>query len=99
MKKRTIIAGAISTATVVGGVSIFRYFSDMAVARKQPKISNYEIIEALLYMVENGCKCRALPKKYGKWHTIYMRFSRWCEKGIVQKIFLKLQVIDSQYLK
>ena len=38
MRKKTIIFGAISTAAAIGGVSVFRYFSDMAVARKQPKI-------------------------------------------------------------
>ncbi|MBR5329719.1 MAG: alpha/beta hydrolase [Firmicutes bacterium] len=38
MKKRTIIAGTISAATVAAGVSVFRYFSDMAVTRKQPRI-------------------------------------------------------------
>ena len=38
MKKKSIIFGAISTAAALGGVSVFRYFSDMAVARKQPKI-------------------------------------------------------------
>ncbi|MBQ2175118.1 MAG: transposase, partial [Alphaproteobacteria bacterium] len=39
--------------------------------RKPPEISNYQFLCALLYMIENGCKWRALPKKYGKWHTIY----------------------------
>ena len=63
----------------------------MPQARKEPKISNYKFIEAIMYILENGCKWRALPEKYEKWHTIYMRFSRWCEKGIIQKIFLKLQ--------
>lgn len=38
MKKRTIIAGTISAATVAAGISVFRYFSDMAVTRQQPRI-------------------------------------------------------------
>lgn len=38
MKKKSIIFGAVTAATAVAGVSVFRYFSDMAVARKQPKI-------------------------------------------------------------
>lgn len=38
MKKRTIIAGTISAATALAGIQVFHYFSDMAVARKQPKI-------------------------------------------------------------
>ena len=59
--------------------------------RKKAKISNEQFIEALIYMLENGCKWRALPEKYGKWHTVYMRFNRWSKKGIIKQIFLKLQ--------
>ena len=37
------------------------------------------------------CKWRALPKKFGNWHTIYMKFSRWAKNGIIQSIFDELQ--------
>ena len=57
----------------------------MPIARKPAKISNYEFMCAMLYIVENGCKWRALPKKYGNWHTIYMKFSRW-SNGTISKI-------------
>ena len=63
----------------------------MPIPRKPPEISNYKFLCALLYMIENGCKWRALPEKFGKWHTIYMRFSRWSEKGIIEKIFEEMQ--------
>ena len=58
----------------------------MPIARKPAKISNYEFMCAMLYIVENGCKWRALPKKYGNWHTIYMKFSRWSKNGTISKI-------------
>ena len=58
----------------------------MPIAREPAKISNYEFMCAMLYIIENGCKWRALPKKYGNWHTIYMRFSRWSKNGTVSKI-------------
>ena len=58
----------------------------MPIAREPAKISNYEFICAMLYIIENGCKWRALPKKYGNWHTIYMRFSRWSKNGTISKI-------------
>ena len=44
----------------------------MPIPRKPPEISNYTFLCALLYMIENGCKWRALPEKFGKWHTIYI---------------------------
>ena len=71
----------------------------MPIARKKPSISNYQFMCALLYIIENGCKWRALPKKYGNWHTIYMRFSRWSQNGTIQKIFEELQemnIIDNR---
>ena len=59
----------------------------MPIPRKPPEISNY-------HMIENGCKWRALPKKYGKWHTIYMRFNRWSKNGTIQRIFEEMQKLD-----
>ena len=48
-------------------------------------------MNALLYIIENGCKWRALPKKFGNWHTIYMRFSRWTKNGTIERIFEVMQ--------
>lgn len=59
--------------------------------RKPEKISKMQFLNGLLYIIENGCKWRALPKKYGNWHTIYMRFNRWSKNGTIQRIFEKLQ--------
>jgi transposase len=42
-------------------------------------------------MAENGCKWRALPEKYGNWHAIYYRVSRWARRGVLDKAFAKLQ--------
>ena len=52
---------------------------------------NLHVINAFLYMAENGCKWRALPEKYGNWHTIYCRVSRWARMGVLDKAFTKLQ--------
>ena len=54
------------------------------------KVSNLDVINALLYILEQGCKWRALPTRFGRWHTIYMRFSRWAKSGILQKAFKRL---------
>ena len=53
--------------------------------RGNVKIPSLVIINALLYIVENGCKWRALPKQYGPWHTVYMRFNRWVQKALLTK--------------
>lgn len=56
--------------------------------RKPAKISNLNVLNAVLYIVENGCKWGSLPKEYG---------DNLCpgkplgEKGILEKAFLRLQ--------
>jgi len=59
--------------------------------RGNVKISNYDFINAILYIIENGCKWRALPKEFGNWHTIYMRMNRWSKNGVLKKLFEALQ--------
>ena len=59
--------------------------------RKPAKISNLEVLNAVLYVVENGCKWRRLPKEYGDWHVIYVRVNRWVKKGVLQEAFAHLQ--------
>jgi transposase len=61
------------------------------VQRGNVKTDNRLFIDAILYMVENGCKWRALPKEYGKWSTIYKKFNRWAKNGAMQRIFTALQ--------
>ena len=42
----------------------------MPFVRKPAKVSNYKFMCAMLYIIENSCKLRVLPKEYGKWHTV-----------------------------
>jgi len=57
-------------------------------------IENMQFINALLYICENGCKWRRLPKEYGSWNAVYKRFSRWVKHGIIDKMFQELHVQD-----
>lgn len=59
--------------------------------RGNVSMSNHQILNAILYVAENGCKWRALPKEYGNWNTVYVRMNRWAKKGVLNKIFDFLQ--------
>jgi transposase len=61
------------------------------VQRGNVKTKNRDFINAILYIAENGCKWRALPQEYGKWETIYQKFSRWAKNGVMQRVFAALQ--------
>ena len=60
--------------------------------RGNVSMSNLQLINAILYVTENGCKWRALPKSYGNWHTVYVRMNRWSKNGVLQRLFEALQI-------
>ena len=60
------------------------------IQRGNDKTENRDFINAILYMAENGCKWRALPKEFGSWSTIYKKFIRWAKNGVLQRIFAAL---------
>ncbi len=63
----------------------------LPIPRKPPTVEMLNFLNALLYIIENGCKWRALPKEFGNWHTIYTRLNRWSKNGVLDKIFTALQ--------
>jgi len=67
----------------------------LPVQRGNVSIESVHVINAMLYICENGCKWRRLPKEYGKWHPIYKRFRRWVEDGIIDKLFRALCARDA----
>ena len=59
--------------------------------RGNVKNENLQVLNAILYAAEHGCKWRGLPKRFGKWHTIYTRMNRWAKNGVLDRIFEALQ--------
>src|SRR5664279_6520025 len=58
--------------------------------RGNVKLPNPQLLNALLYVAEHGCKWRGLPKRFGKWHTIYTRMNRWSKNGVLDQVFEQL---------
>src|SRR6266852_6900506 len=59
--------------------------------RGNVSMSNWNVLNAILYVAEQGCKWRGLPRRFGNWHTIYTRMNRWSKKGVLDRVFEKLQ--------
>lgn len=34
-------------------------------------LTNLQVLNAILYVAEHGCKWRGPAKRFGRWHTIY----------------------------
>jgi len=54
-------------------------------------LSNLQVLNAILYVAEHGCKWRGLPRRFGRWHTIYTRMNRWSRNGVLDRVFTELQ--------
>jgi len=59
--------------------------------RGNVKVTNLQFLNAVLYVAEQGCKWRGLPKRFGSWHTIYTRMNRWSKSGVLDQVFELLQ--------
>ena len=47
-------------------------------------------VEAVLWIARTGSPWRDLPAAFGKWNSIFVRFNRWSEGGVWQRIFAAL---------
>jgi transposase len=68
-----------------------RIASSLPRQRGNVKLNNLQLLNALLYVAEHGCKWRGLPKRFGNWHTTYTRMNRWSKSGVLDHVFEQLQ--------
>jgi transposase len=57
--------------------------SDCGVTAKDNRL----FLEAVLWIARTGAPWRDLPSHYGHWHRVYVRYNRWSDKGIWERIF------------
>ena len=50
------------------------------------------MINAMVWMARSGAPWRNLPERYGPWKTVYSRFRKWIEDGILDNIFRVLSL-------
>ena len=55
------------------------------------KVGQRQVLDALLYLAKEGCSWRALPERFGNWHTIYIRLNRWARQGVLERVLSELQ--------
>src|SRR5512147_629757 len=63
--------------------------------RGNVSLTNLNVLNAILYVAEHGCKWRGLPNCFGNWHTIYTRMNRWAKSGVLDRVFEQLQQSQS----
>ena len=68
-----------------------RIKDSLPLQRGNVSLTNVQVLNAILYVTEQGCKWRGLPKRFGRWHTIYTRMNRWAKNGVLDRVFEQLQ--------
>ena len=52
---------------------------------------NRRFVEAVLWVMRTGSPWRDLPAELGHWHRTYVRFSRWRETGVWERLAVALR--------
>lgn len=62
----------------------------------RPGMDHRQMMNGILWVLRTGAPWRDVPKRYGKWTTIYSRFQRWRKQGVWNRILAELQTIKSR---
>lgn len=65
---------------------------------RPPRIATRKFLNAVFWKIKTGVPWRDLPKRYGKWKTIYNRFNRSAKANYFETIFKTLQIeVDNEW--
>ena len=51
---------------------------------------NRKFVDAVLWIARTGSHWRELPPEFGNWNSVFVRYNRWSEKGIWERLFKTL---------
>ena len=58
---------------------------------KHRKVDMREIVNAIFYLLRNGCSWRSLPHDFPAWQTVSSYFYRWQRLGVWEEINAELR--------
>lgn len=59
-----------------------------------PKADDRRFVDAVLWINRTGCPWRDLPARFGNWNSVWRRFRRWAEAGVLQKVLAEVRDPD-----
>ena len=60
--------------------------------RGRPGKDDQKMLNGMLWIARSGAPWRDLPERYGPWKSVYSRFRKWIEDGILDNIFRVLSL-------
>lgn len=58
---------------------------------RKREVKEREVVNAIFYLLHNGCIWRDLPKDLPPWQTVYKYFRRWQRLGVWQQLHTQLR--------
>lgn len=58
----------------------------------RPQKCTRTILNGIVWIARSGAPWRDLPERYGAWQTVYSRFRKWIDDGIINNIFRVLSL-------
>jgi len=55
--------------------------------RGRPGKDDRMMLNGMMWIVRSGAQWRELPERYGSWKTVYSRFCKWRDDGLLERIF------------
>lgn len=55
-------------------------------SRGRPYLDHRTQLNGMFWILCSGAPWRDLPERYGSWKTVYDRFRRWRQTGIIQRV-------------
>lgn len=50
------------------------------------------VLNGMFWVLNSGAPWRDMPDRYGRWETVYGRFRRWTDEGLIDRILERLHV-------
>ena len=63
--------------------------------RGKPCGDNRNMLNAMVWLARSGAPWRDLPERFGPWESVYTRFRKWLDDGILDNIF-RVFALDSE---
>lgn len=63
----------------------------------RPSKDNHTMLNAMVWLARSGAPWRDLPERYGSWNSVYSRFRKWIDDGILDNIFRVLSLEAELY--
>ncbi len=58
----------------------------------RPPKDNRTMLNGMVWIARSGAPWRDLPERYGPWNSVYSRFRKWIDDGILDNIFRVLSL-------